>query len=252
MYTLNISPIAFSIAGVNIYWYGILFAVSLLTSWCFASAVVRRTGSNFSVNDLDKFLFGGIIATILGARLGHIIFFDLRYYITYPSEIFMIRNGGLSFHGGLIGLLLFAWLYSRRRKISLKFLADVLCLAAPLGLITGRLANFFNQELVGKVWASDKAVIFPLVDGLPRYPTQLFEAMTEGLLAFLINIIILRCRGWKSVGSGVYLFSFLTVYSSSRFVIEFFKDVPQINFFDLFSLSTGQILCLLTQIIILI
>lgn len=248
MYSLNISPIAFTIGTLDIYWYGVLYAVSLLISWCFASIIVKKINENticpITLNDLDHFLFIGIIITILSARLGHILFYDLNYYLNYPLEIFMLRNGGLSFHGSLIGLTTYIYFYCKKKNISKIFISDLLSISAPLGLITGRLANFVNQELYGKIWINNKGVIFPLVDSFPRYPTQIFEAITEGLLTFFINIFVLRLLKWKSVGSGIYTTFFFIIYSSSRFIIEFYKDVENIYVLNNFIFTIGQLLCM--------
>ena len=253
MYTLNISPIAFTLGTINIYWYGILFAISLITAWCMSSIIVKKANelhfSPITLNDLDFFIFKGIIITIISARLGHVLFYEPEYYWKHLNEIVLIRNGGLSFHGALIGMLIYVYYYKHKKHIRNLFLEDVLCIATSLGLITGRLANFLNQELVGQIWTNDHAVIFPLVDNFPRYPTQLFESMTEGFLAFLVNIIILRICGIKSIGSGLYTSIFCIIYSSSRFAIEFYKDVETVNLLNLFSFTIGQLLCLLMFIL---
>ncbi len=249
MFSLNESTIAFSIGNFNIYWYGILFAISLLVGWYIANNIVKRLNIlgylKLTLNEFDSFLFLGLIIVIVFSRLGHVLFYEFQFYKSNPLEIFMIRNGGLAFHGGLIGLILYTYIYCKRKQISWLFLSDILSISASAGLITGRLANFFNQELVGKVWASKYGVVFPLVDTFPRYPTQLYEALTEGLLAFFIQIIYLNINGWKSFGTGKYSLIFCIVYSSSRFIIEFYKDVEEIFITDNLLLTVGQILCIL-------
>lgn len=248
MGTIDIDPIAFRIGQISVYWYGILFALSLVIAWFLMNSIVKKTlelnYTTMTVNQLDKFIFGAIIITVISARLGHVLFFEPSYYLYNPLEIIMLRNGGMSFHGGLIGMIIYTWIYSKKHVISRLFLADALCFSASAALITGRLANFVNQELVGKVWASEYGVIFKSIDDLPRYPTQLYEALTEGLLTFIIMSGILRIRGWKSVGTGIYTVVFCVTYSCCRFAIEFLKDVNTLNFFNL-SFTTGQILCIL-------
>ncbi len=247
MTVVDIDPVALHIGHLEIYWYGILFAISLVIAWAFSNAIVKRTAevghSKMTLNQLDKFLFGAILVTVIAARLGHVLFFEPGYYFTNPIEIVMLRRGGLSFHGGLIGLMVYVWFYSRNNNVPKLFLADTLCFSASVALITGRMANFVNQELVGKVWASEYGVVFKAIDSLPRYPTQIYEAMTEGLLTFAVLSVVLRCRGWLSIGTGVYTALFCVIYSSSRFAIEFFKDVDTINFCNI-TLTIGQILCI--------
>ena len=244
MGTVDIDPVAFSIGSLKIYWYGVLFALSIVIAWTFINIFVKKTSelgySTITLNQLDKFMLGAIVVTVISARIGHVLFFELDYYLHNPLEIVMLRNGGLSFHGGLIGMIIYTWIYCSKHSIPKLFLADTLCFATSGALITGRLANFVNQELVGKVWASEFGVVFKAVDDLPRYPTQLYEAMTEGLLTFMILSLTLKLKGWKSVGTGIYTSLFCIVYSSSRFIIEFFKDTD----IACMSLTVGQILCL--------
>lgn len=247
MEIVDINPIAFTVAGISVYWYGILFALSLTIAWFFMNSIVKKTAdlhySSMTVNQLDKFMLGAIITTVITGRLGHVLFFEPSYYLHNPLDIMMLRNGGMSFHGGLMGMLVYTWMYCKKNHVPTLFLGDALCFSTSVALITGRLANFVNQELVGKVWASEYGVIFKAVDDFPRYPTQLYEALTEGLLTFIILSIILRNKGWKSMGTGIYTAVFCIIYSSCRFAIEFFKDVDTFNLGSL-SLTIGQILCI--------
>ena len=256
MFSLNSSTIAFSIGNFNIYWYGVLFAISLLVGWYISNNIVKQLNnlgySNFTLNEFDSFLFIGLIIVIISSRLGHVLFYDFQFYKNNPLEIFMIRHGGLAFHGGLLGLIVYVYLYCKRKNISWLLLLDILSISASAGLITGRLANFFNQELVGKIWASEYGVVFPLVDTFPRYPTQLYEALTEGLLAFFIQILYLNINKWKSFGTGRYAVIFGITYSTSRFIIEFYKDVEEIFITNNILLTVGQILCILMFILSLI
>jgi phosphatidylglycerol:prolipoprotein diacylglycerol transferase len=197
-----------------------------------------------SKEDFDKFMFFAIVWTVVGARLGHIIFFDLEYYIHHLHEVILIRYGGLSFHGSVLALALYTYYFCKKNVVYWKIILDVLCLAGALGIGIGRLANFVNQELYGKVCTSDFAVIFTLVDQLPRYPTQLFESFFEGFLNFWLLIIIFRLKGLVIIGTGMLTSIFCIVYSSARFVIEFYKEVETITYFKCLSLTVGQILSL--------
>ena len=247
MIVVNIDPVAFSIGNLEVYWYGILFAISLVIAWALANTIVKRTSelgySPITLNQLDRFLFGAILITVISARLGHVLLFEPGYYLKNTIDILILRNGGLSFHGGLIGIAFYTLFYCKKNNIPKLFLADTLCLSVSVALITGRMANFVNQELVGKVWASEYGVIFKAIDDFPRYPTQIYEAMSEGLLTFVMLSIVLRIKGWRSVGSGIYSSLFCITYSSLRFIIEFFKDVETITFYNI-QLTVGQILCI--------
>ncbi|MDR1390864.1 MAG: prolipoprotein diacylglyceryl transferase [Holosporales bacterium] len=246
MFTLSISPIAFSIGALNVYWYGIVYASALLLSWCvavWALNKLRNNGVNVPSKEVfDKFMFWAIISIIIGARLGHVLFFDLKYYMQYPSEIIMLRNGGLSFHGAVISLVIYSYLFIKKYNFSLKLFADILCLAGALGIGIGRFANFINQELYGKISTSNASVIFLLVDHMPRYPTQIFESFFEGFLNFWILFIIFRLKGVKIIGTGVIVSVFCTVYSSARFIVEFYKEVETYVYFDAIALTIGQTL----------
>lgn len=242
----SVSPIALSIGNFNIYWYGIIYATALFSSWTIATWILRKSRNNKisvpSKEDFDKFMFWGIIFIIIGARLGHVLFFDLEYYITHPLEIFMLRNGGLSFHGSAIALAIYTYFFMKKQNFSWKLLADVLSLAGAFGVGIGRIANFMNQELYGRISTSDFSVIFSLVDHMPRYPTQLFESFFEGFLNFIILFFIFKLKGIKTIGTGLITALFCVIYSSARFAIEFYKDVETYTYFNSITLTVGQIL----------
>lgn len=242
MFFLDFSPVAFSFGHISIYWYGIIYATSILLSWKFACYIIRKTPNAPSIPEFDVFMFAGIIACVVGARLGHILFFEFEYYLQHPLDIMMIRNGGLSFHGAVIGIISVVVWFSRKYKYNFKVMADILAFAGSIGIFCGRIANFINQELYGSPTGVKWAVIFSRVDSLPRHPTQIYESIFEGLFSFWIMLILWKLRGVRSIGTGVYAFIFLTIYSSSRYIIEFFKDVEVITYFNMFSITVGQIL----------
>ena len=246
MFVWSFSPVAFYIGSLPVYWYGVIYASALFLSWCVATWTLRRLrANNISVptkEEFDSFMFWGIVSIIAGARLGHVLFYDMEYFIEHPLEVFMLRNGGLAFHGSVVALAIYSYIFVKRRKLSWLILADVLALAGALGVGIGRFANFVNQELYGKITGSDIGVIFSLVDQMPRYPTQIMEAFFEGLLNFWLLFIIFRLRGIRIVGTGVITSIFCIIYSSSRFVIEFFKDVEAHTYFGTVTLTTGQVL----------
>ena len=242
----SVSPIAFSIGNFNVYWYGIIYAIALFSSWAIATWILRKLrNNNISVPTkevFDSFMFWAIVSIIIGARLGHVLFFDLEYYISRPLEIFMLRNGGLSFHGSVIALAIYTYFFMKKQKLSWAVLIDVLSIAGAFGVGIGRLANFMNQELYGKISTNDFSVIFSFVDHMPRYPTQLFESFFEGFLTFLILLIVLKVKGFRTIGSGLFSALFCIIYSSARFAIEFYKDVETYTYFNILTLTVGQIL----------
>lgn len=246
MIVWSVSPIAFSVGNLNIYWYGIIYAIALFSSWAIATWLLRKLRNDNipvpSKESFDSFMFWAIVSVIVGARLGHVLFFDLEYYITHPLEIFMLRNGGLSFHGSVIALAIYTYYFVKKYKLSWKLLLDVLSIAGAFGVGVGRLANFMNQELYGKISTSDFSVIFSFVDHMPRYPTQLFESCFEGFVTFWILLVVLRLKGIRSLGSGLFSALFCIVYSSARFAIEFYKDVETYTYFNAVTLTVGQIL----------
>jgi phosphatidylglycerol:prolipoprotein diacylglycerol transferase len=179
---------------------------------------------------------------LVGARLGHILFFDLEYYLQNPLEVVMLRNGGLAFHGSILTLACYTYSFCRKHNLAWRALLDILCLAGSLGLGIGRIANFINQELYGKICTSDFAVIFSLVDHMPRYPIQLFESFFEGFLNFWVLLLIFKLKGGRIIGYGVLTSIFCIIYSSARFITEFYKEVATEQYFGWLSLTVGQTL----------
>lgn len=242
LFFLDISPIAFTLGSISIYWYGLIYAASILVSWKFASYIISNTPQSPSKEEFEQFIFSCILACVIGARLGHILFFEFEYYLKHPIEIVMLRNGGMSFHGAVLALAIVGYIFSRRHTYNIKIIADILSFAGSIGIFLGRIANFINQELYGLPTGVNWAVIFSYVDPLPRHPTQLYESFFEGLVSFWLMLIVWAIRGSKSIGTGVYAFIFFSIYSISRFFIEFFKDVETINCFGIIKFTIGQIL----------
>lgn len=233
-YSEFISPVALSILGFDIRWYSLSYIFGFLYFFWFS----RR---NLKVFNLDKKLFEDLfffnfLGIILGGRLGYVFFYDFDFYITNPLSIIKIWEGGMSFHGALIGIIFGTNLFAFNRKISSFFLLDAISCVAPIGIFFGRLANFINAELVGKVTEVSWAVIFPTIDLLPRHPSQLYEAFLEGLILFLIlNIYILK-RNYKT---GACSCLFLINYGIFRIISEFYREPDsQVGYlFDQFSMG---------------
>jgi phosphatidylglycerol:prolipoprotein diacylglycerol transferase len=234
------------VGTLNIYWYGIIYATALISSWAVATWLLRILRNECIVvpskEKFDSFVFWAIISIIISARIGHILFFDFEYYFAHPTEVIMIRNGGLSFHGAIIGLVLYSYKFVKKMHIPWKLLTDILSIAGAFGVGVGRIANFVNQELYGKIATTNLSVIFSYVDHMPRYPTQLLESFFEGFLNFWILFIVFKFKGVKIVGNGIITSLFCIIYSSSRFVIEFFKEVETYTYFNTIILTVGQTL----------
>jgi phosphatidylglycerol:prolipoprotein diacylglycerol transferase len=198
---------------------------------------IKKTGKKFDLKLFDDLITYLIISIIVGGRFGYILFYNLEYYILNPLDILKVWEGGMSFHGALIGVVIGTCLFSIKRKISSFFLLDVIACVAPIGIFFGRIANFINGELIGKVTSASWGVIFPRHGLLPRHPSQLYEAFLEGvILFFILNILILR----KNYKTGTCSCLFLISYGFFRIISEFFREPDsQVGYlFDLFSMGT--------------
>ena len=243
MFTNNFDPIAFQIFSLEIRWYSLAYIAGILLGWLYCKKKLIKDKILFDV--FDDFITYLIIGIILGGRLGYIIFYNLNYYVQNPIEIFMIWNGGMSFHGGLTGIIFAALIFSKNHKLNLFIFLDLVSLTAPIGIFFGRIANFINSELYGRPTEVFWSVKFTIVDNLKRHPSQLYEAFFEGIILFFLLSYFNKKNYSKKPGliSGL----FLIFYSLFRFVIEFFRSPdPQIGYIAL-NLTIGQfisIICL--------
>lgn len=215
------SPIAFNLGPWPIYWYGILYVLGLLLSWQYAIYVIKKNRFPPLVPlDMELFFQPLLLGVVLGGRLGDIVFYHPWILWKTPWEIFYTREGGMSFHGGLIGCLITCWIYCKIKKLPLDTFLNVLCSCAPIGLFFGRLGNFINQELYGYPSTGPFAVVFPQVDSLPRHPTPLYEAFGEGILLFVFMAFLT----WKgNHGKKTITAFFLITYGLVRFFVEFYR-----------------------------
>lgn len=219
----QIDPVIFSIGPLAVRWYGLAYVAGLVLGWRYMHLLNRRYAKAMEPKDIDDLLFWMTIGVVLGGRLGSVLFYNLPYYIDNPLAAFAIWQGGMSFHGGLLGVIAAEILFARRRGISLFRLADLVAVAVPIGLFFGRIANFINGELYGRQTDVAWAMIFPNSDGEPRHPSQLYEAGLEGLLLLVVLFLLARRPGaFDKPGSlaGVFLIG----YGLSRIVVELARE----------------------------
>ncbi|WP_376986341.1 prolipoprotein diacylglyceryl transferase [Bosea sp. R86505] len=230
-----IDPVALQLGPLSVKWYGLAYVVGLLGGWWYARRLVAAEPlwagrARPKVDELDDMLLFVALGVVLGGRLGFVLFYDLARYLERPQDILAIWQGGMSFHGGLIGATLGLWLFARRRGYPALSVFDLAAAVVPIGLFLGRIANFINAELWGRP-APDVpwAMVFPGGGPLPRHPSQLYEALGEGLLLFILLALLVRAGGLKRPGlvAGVFGMG----YAVARIVCEFFREPdPQLGF----------------------
>lgn len=242
----DIDPVAFTVGPLAIRWYSLAYIAGFFGGWGTARIVVKRSGLALpDLKQIDDFLLWVVLGVILGGRAGYVLFYNLPYYIEHPSHILKTWEGGMSFHGGLLGVATAVIVYAWKNRIPILRLGDIAACAATAGLFFGRLANFINGELYGRVTDAPWGMVFPQsADNLPRHPSQLYEAATEGLLLYLILNGLAWFKPELQNRHGLLFGLFLILYGIARFCIEFVREPDtQIGlYFDL--ISQGQILCL--------
>jgi phosphatidylglycerol:prolipoprotein diacylglycerol transferase len=220
----EIDPVIVSIGPVAIRWYALAYAVGLLLGWRYVLSLNRRRARLLEDRQIDDLLVWMTFGVILGGRLGYVLFYNAPYYLEHPEAALYVWQGGMSFHGGLAGVLLAVWLFARRRGVPPLRLGDLVAPAVPVGLFFGRIANFINGELYGRETDVAWAMVFPTdPDRLARHPSQLYEAALEGLfLALLLAWFAWRTDAMRRPGllTGVFLAS----YAFARGVVELFRE----------------------------
>ena len=238
MFINNFDPVAIQIFSIEIRWYSLAYIIGILLGWILSKKFFI---SNVELKEkFDDFLTFVILGIIIGGRLGYVILYNPNYYLDNLIDIFKIWEGGMSFHGGLIGVVLASIYFAKKNNQNFFIYLDVVSIVAPIGIFFGRIANFINSELYGSETNLPWAVQFIKIDNLYRHPTQLYEAIFEGLILFLI-LIYLRNKGlMKTTGlmSGI----FLICYSIFRFMIEFLRVPDEQIGYLLFNLTMGQII----------
>ncbi len=236
-----IDPIAIQIGPIAIRWYALAYIAGLILGWKYCVMLARRQPYFIEIKRLEDVLVWAALGVILGGRLGYVLFYKPVFFLNNPIEIFTIWHGGMSFHGGLIGVMVASLIFAKLNGISILALADCLACATPIGLFFGRLANFINGELVGRVTDVRWGIIFPHAGPLPRHPSQIYEAGLEGIVLFtVLSIIALGTNARKTPGliCGIFILG----YGITRSFAEMFR-APDAHIGYIFEILTmGQIL----------
>ena len=233
-----INEIAIEIGPIAIRWYALAYLAGIFTTMLLMNREAKKVSSAFEPEDITRLTNFCVIGIIIGGRLGFVLFYNFDFYISNPIEIFKVWNGGMSFHGGLLGVIIATILTVRKTKIPIFQLSDLLACLAPIGLFLGRIANFINGELYGRITNHPVGIIFPKGGPLPRHPSQLYEAVLEGLLLFLIlnGVRILNPK----LPNGLITGMFFLLYGLSRIIVEFVRE-PDTHIGFLGSIGTIQI-----------
>ena len=235
-----LDPIAFKIWILPIRWYALAYLAGFILGWRYALRLARTGLAKPTAEDMDEFLTWAVLGTILGGRIGYVLFYQPQYFVDNPIQILKIWTGGMSFHGGLLGVIAAMVLFARRRQIALLAVADIVATVAPIGLFFGRIANFVNQELYGRVTDLPWGIVFPITGPEPRHPSQLYESFLEGAVLFMILTTLARrpeIRGRPGTLSGIFLIG----YGLARFAVEFVRQ-PDIQFVNDTQVIEGSVL----------
>jgi phosphatidylglycerol---prolipoprotein diacylglyceryl transferase len=250
MYTHNLDPVLFNFGILIIRWYSIAYILGILIGWWLGKKIIlykfNVNDLNFNIKEFDNLITYLIISILIGGRIGYILFYNFSYYFSNPVDIIKIWEGGMSFHGALIGIIFGTYFFAKKKKVQTLFLLDIVACVSPIGIFFGRIANFINGELVGKTTDVYWAVIFPNIDNFPRHPSQLYEAILEGLVLFLLMNLILINKNYKL---GNCSSMFLIFYGFFRIISEFFRE-PDAHLGYFFNLvSMGTILSVIMMIV---
>ena len=245
MYTHNLNPIIFDFGILSLRWYSLAYLIGIIFGWWYGKKILlqikKKVEAKFDLSLFDDYITYIIISIIIGGRLGYALFYNFSYFLKNPIDIFFIWNGGMSFHGGLIGVIVATIIFSIKNKFDKLILLDVVSCVAPIGIFFGRLANFINGELYGKPTDLPWAIIFPLVDSQGRHPSQIYEALLEGFVLFLILNFIIKKISYRK---GECASLFLIFYSLFRIISEFYRE-PDLHIGYIYSyLSMGSLLSL--------
>lgn len=243
-----IDPVLLSLGPLQIRWYGLMYVLGFSAAYGLVTHQAKKFGWQQMLQHIDNLNLTLILGVIVGGRLGYVLLYNPSHYLAHPLEIPATWSGGMSFHGGCLGALLAGLWYCRRQGLNYWKAADLFIVTVPIGLFFGRLGNFINGELYGRITAAPWAMVFPDGGPLPRHPSQLYEAGLEGVVLFLI-LWGVRAKPWQQNNAnwphGTMLALFLLLYGCCRFLVEFFREPDEQLGFIALHLSMGQLLCLL-------
>lgn len=237
----NIDPVALSLGPLQVHWYGLMYLVGFAGGWWLGRLRARRPGAVLTSAQVDDYVFYVALGVVLGGRIGYVLFYNLPALFADPLLLFKVWEGGMSFHGGLLGVLLATWLFARKIRQAFFAVADFVAPLVTIGLGAGRLGNFINGELWGKVTGLPWGMVFPTGGALPRHPTQLYEFFLEGIVLLLILWLYSRRQRPVMAVSGL----FAICYASFRFIVEFWREPDaHIGYLAFDWLTMGQLLSL--------
>ena len=239
----NLDPVIVSFGPIAIRWYALAYVVGLVLGWRYMRYLAKGAVPGLDQRAADDFLVWCTLGVILGGRLGYVIFYQPGYFIDHPGQIPVIWQGGMSFHGGMLGVVGALLLFARLRKLNVLAVADAAACAVPIGLFFGRIANFINGELYGRASGVSWAMVFPGGGPAPRHPSQLYEAFLEGLILFIILTLLVFVLG-AGRRPGLLTGVFLIGYGLARIVAELFREPDAFLGFIFGGISMGQILSL--------
>ncbi len=239
---IDFNPVIFSLGPAQIRWYGLMYVIGFILASYLFKILINRGFFKVPKEKIDNLITILLICMFLGARLAYVFIYNWDYYSQHLSELLSVWQGGLSFHGALVGLLIGGYIFAKRNKVSWAQVLDAMVLAGTPGLFFGRLGNFINGELYGRITDSPIGMIFPAGGPYPRHPSQLYEAILEGLVLSLILWFLLKRVKYY----GIISCTFLIGYGTFRYIIEFFREAdPQLGYYFGGTTTMGQILCLL-------
>jgi len=216
----HIDPVILRIGPLAVRWYGLMYLLGFVSGYFVIRTLVRRRSLPLSNDGISDLLFAAVLGVVLGGRIGYVLFYNLGYYLQHPQQILAVWEGGMSFHGGLLGVVFATSIFSLRRGLPLLAVGDILTTAATIGLGLGRMGNFINGELWGRVTDLPWGMVFPGAGPLPRHPSQLYEAVLEGPVLFTLLWLAHR----RQVAQGVPFFGFFLLYGIFRFCVEFVRQ----------------------------
>jgi phosphatidylglycerol---prolipoprotein diacylglyceryl transferase len=237
-----IDPVLVEIGPLAVRWYALAYVAGLVLGWWYVARLVRRDGAGWTTKEVDDFLVWATGGVILGGRIGYVLFYNLPVYAEDPLAVLKVWEGGMSFHGGLLGVTVAIALFGLKRKKSVLALADRIACAAPIGLFFGRLANFVNGELYGRPSDVAWAMVFPHGGPLPRHPSQIYEAALEGFVLFAVMLVLWSRPGLRA-RQGLLTGAFLMGYAIARAAVELVREPDGQLGFILGPLTMGQLLC---------